>query len=90
MMYVEQDQEIIIEQDEQDTSSWGYILYSVLVIAWVTAGIFAFVMSLLCFGSSGSDVQKIFGFLLAVFTGPIYFILFYANKSYRRAYKIKK
>lgn len=65
------------------SSSMGVTLL-VFMLIWVIAGIIAFVYSLVCFGRSGSTVEKILGLLLAIFFGPLYFIFLGFNKSYCR------
>mgnify|MGYP004310147633 CR=1 FL=1 len=55
-----------------------------LAMLWVLLGLVAFYRSLRCFGKSGSSVDKIFGFLLAVVMGPVYFIFSHENKNYCR------
>ncbi len=54
----------------------------VLSAVWGLFGLFAFIMSLICLGRSGSMGEKIFGVLLAMFMGPFYFIYFYASGTY--------
>ncbi len=54
------------------------------VIAWVVGGIAAIIMSLVCFGFSGTSTEKILGLLLAFFLGPLYFIFYAVNKNYCR------
>lgn len=56
----------------------------ILILLWIIAGIAAFVMSLVCFGSSGSTIQHLIGLLLAIFTGPFYWIYYAVAKSYCR------
>ena len=51
---------------------------------WALAGFAALVMSLVCFGLSGSIMEKIVGLLLAFFLGPFYFIFYGFNKGYCR------
>ena len=45
-------------------------------------GIAAFFRSLRCFGKSGSSADKIFGFLLAIVMGPVYWVFHNDNKNY--------
>jgi len=49
---------------------------------WVLFGIAGFVMSFVCFGYSGTLLEKLFGIILAVFLGPIYWVYYYASSSY--------
>lgn len=72
---------IVIEEEEKG-SVWSGALIAFLAILWVLAGIAAFVVSLMCFGRSGSDTSKIFGFILAVFFGPFYWIYFAVSSKY--------
>lgn len=53
-----------------------------LGFVWATFGIVAFVFSLICFGYSGTILEKIVGVLLAIFAGPFYFIYYFASASY--------
>lgn len=53
-----------------------------LIVVWGVVGIAAFIMSLVCFGYSGSTTQKLVGLLLAVFFGPFYFIYYGVSKTY--------
>lgn len=76
------------------TSSGGMntaiIITSIFVFLWFFVGIAAFIMSLLCFGKSGSTAQHVVGFLLALFFGPFYWIYYFAAASYCRGKKGKK
>lgn len=66
--------------DKQNT----IVKFSLLTLSaiWGMFGFFAFIMSLVCWGRSGSTGEKIFGVLLAMFMGPFYFIYFYASGTY--------
>lgn len=55
-----------------------------LLIGWAVGGIAAIIMSLVCFGYSGSTIEKILGIALAFFLGPLYFIFYAVNKNYCR------
>lgn len=63
----------------------------IFLIVWIIIGIIAFIVSLFCFGFSGSMTEKIIGLLLAIFFGPFYFIYFYLNKNYcgKQIYNVK-
>jgi hypothetical protein len=60
----------------------GFLVMFILV--WVVGGIAAIIMSLVCFGFSGSTTEKVIGLLLAFFLGPLYFIFYAVSKSYCR------
>lgn len=75
---------ILVEEEEPPRSAWSTALVAFFALLWIFAGIAAFVVSLMCFGRTGSDTSKIFGFLLAVFFGPFYWIYFAVSKKYCR------
>jgi hypothetical protein len=60
------------------------IVALVLVTVWVLAGISAFVYSLYCFTKSGTTAEKILGLILAMISGPFYFIYVAMYKAYCR------
>ena len=63
----------------------GLSLFLVIILLmWILFGIIAFIMSLVCFGRSGTLLEKIIGLLLAIFFGPLYFIFYIFNPSYCR------
>lgn len=68
--------------EDKERSKFSTGAFLAITLAWVALGIAAFVMSLLCFGKSGSMTKKIFGFLLAVFFGPFYWVYFLVTKKY--------
>ncbi len=70
-----------IEHMENSGKKMGYSLLVFLVV-WIILGIIAFIMSIACFGFSGSMAEKVIGLLLACFFGPFYWLYFYFNKSY--------
>ncbi len=56
----------------------------IVLLVWVVGGIAALIMSITCFGFSGSLGEKAIGLGLAFFLGPLYFIFYGVNKSYCR------
>lgn len=56
----------------------------IIALIWIIAGIAAFIMSLICFGKSGTTTDHVLGLVLAILFGPIYFLFFIFNKSYCR------
>ena len=75
-------------QETQETTIIQKILGSfalLFIVAWVVGGIAALVMSLVCFGFSGTMTEKIVGLALAFFLGPLYFIFYAFNKDYCRS-----
>ena len=74
----------VVATEEPKPTLWDSFVFLVMLI-WVVAGIVAFVMSILCFGKSGTIAQQVVGLLLAVFFGPFYWLYFVAVKSYCNA-----
>ncbi len=60
----------------------GYAVF--LIYAWIILGFIAFVLSLVCFSRSGSILEKILGFFLAIFFGPFYFLFYLFDTGYCR------
>lgn len=56
----------------------------IFLLFWGLFGFIAFIMSIVCFGRSGSIEEKIIGLLLAIFLGPFYFLFYGFNKGYCR------
>lgn len=71
-----------LTEPKQEGLKSAVIMTSVFVILWVFVGLAAFIMSLVCFGRSGSTVQHIIGLLLSIFFGPFYWIYYFAASSY--------
>ena len=72
-------------QQTQEFSEEGKTTVQVIAIfifAWIILGLIALVWSIYCFGKSGSIFQKIIGMLLAMFTGPLFFILYKYSPTY--------
>jgi len=63
-----------------DAPTWA----GIFAFAWVLFGFIGFVFSLVCFGYSGSIVEKIFGFFLALIFGPFYFVYYFSDGAYCR------
>lgn len=61
------------------------IVVLVLAMVWALFGFIAFVFSLICFGYSGSILEKVLGLVLAFLFGPFYFIYYFASGSYCKA-----
>lgn len=54
------------------------------VTLWLASAFLGFVMSLFCFGFSGSFAEKVLGLLLALLLGPFYFIYYFSDGEYCR------
>lgn len=71
-----------IKEDEQAyTSAWAWFVL-VFLLFWIISGIAAFFMSILCFAYSGTVLEKIGGFAIAILFGPFYWIYYAFVKSY--------
>jgi len=71
------------EQENNPLLKSVIVLY-IFILVWGLIGLIAFIMSLICFGRSGTLIEKIIGLLLAIFFGPLYFIFYIFNKNYCR------
>ena len=60
----------------------GFLLFILILLVFLS--IMAMIWSLICFGKSGTMVEKIVGVVIAFFVGPFYFIYYLANKEYCR------
>ena len=75
------------EKEEQqkeaakEVAQFGLVA-GLFALAWVLAGLAAFVMSIVCFGRSGSTSQHILGLLLAALFGPFYWIFYGVSPDY--------
>lgn len=61
----------------------GFAFLAILFL-WIIIGFIAFITSIVCFGKSGSTLEKIMGLLLAIFFGPFYFLFYAFNGNYCR------
>jgi len=81
-MATEQPQINVYTNDKENNKSSLKIVITIIVIFWVILGITGFIMSIVCFGRSGTSSQHIIGLLLAIFFGPIYWIFYLAVPDY--------
>jgi heme/copper-type cytochrome/quinol oxidase subunit 4 len=77
-----------LQQHEEKMPKWAYVFIWFASFLWVVAGVAAFIVSLMCFGGSGTLGQHVVGFLLAVFFGPFYWIYYMVSQTYCRKLKI--
>ena len=70
------------QYEEQEKKSPGKIIIMILVAVWVILGIAGIIMSIVCFGRSGSTSQHVVGLLLAILFGPIYWIFYFVVPDY--------
>jgi hypothetical protein len=67
---------------EKDKKSSLKIVITIIIFIWAILGIAGFIMSLVCFGRSGTSAQHIIGLLIALFLGPFYWIFYFAVPDY--------
>ena len=70
------------EEKNATEKASGIAVFWIIVGVWVILGFIAFVLSLTCFGKSGTLADKIVGLLLALLFGPFYFIYYFVMKDY--------
>jgi small neutral amino acid transporter SnatA (MarC family) len=75
--------QVVFEEQIEEKIYTGFgITFLVLAIIWILIGFAAFITSLVCFGRTGTVLEKIIGLLLAIFFGPFYFIFFFFAGGY--------
>ena len=60
----------------------GGIILIIFLIIFIIVSLYCVIKSLMCFGKSGSTAEKIFGVLIAFFTGPFYLLYLNFNTGY--------
>ncbi len=73
---MEYEQDKITEKDSAVAVVW------IIVGIWFLLGFIAFILSLTCFGKTGTLGEKFVGLLIALITGPFYFIYYAVMKDY--------
>lgn len=58
------------------------VLVLIFLGIFIIISIYCLVKSIMCFGKSGSTLEKIFGVIIAFFTGPFYLLYLNFNKGY--------
>jgi hypothetical protein len=57
-------------------------VFGLFMFVWIVLGLAAFVWSLYCFGKSGTIFQKCLGLVMAIFFGPLFFLLYKFSPTY--------
>jgi hypothetical protein len=57
-------------------------IFGLFIFVWTVMGLIAFVWSIYCFGKKGTIFQKIFGILMAMFLGPLFFFYYRYSPTY--------
>ena len=73
---------VYTNDQEKDNKSSLKIVISIIIAIWVILGITGFIMSIVCFGRSGTTTQHVVGLLLSIFFGPIYWIFYLVVPDY--------
>ena len=73
---------MMFNQEDPKPSKTKLMIILVALIAWTLAGIGAFIMSILCFGKSGTTAQQAIGLALSFLFGPFYWIYYFAVRNY--------
>jgi hypothetical protein len=63
----------------ESIASTALVIFSLL---WALFGFIAFVYSLFCLGRSGTFFEKVLGFVIALFTGPLFFVYLNYSQTY--------
>lgn len=66
------------------SSTGGFVVTIVLIflLLWIIFGVIAMILSLVCFGSSGTILEKVLGLIIAWLFGPFFFIYYSVNGTY--------
>lgn len=75
-----------MEEDKDIEKVGGFLV--AFVVVWLLAGFAAFMMSLVCFAYSGTFLEKLGGFAIAMMFGPFYWIYFTFVANYCKRQKI--
>ena len=70
------------QYEEEEKKSSGKIIILVIIAIWVILGIAGFIMSIVCFGRTGSTSQHVIGLLLAIFFGPFFWLFYFFVPDY--------
>lgn len=68
--------------DKKDNESATVQIFGIFMFVWITLGLSALVWSIYCFGKTGSMLQKFIGLLMAVFFGPLFFLMYKFSPTY--------
>ena len=84
MSYQNRHSKIINSKELDNQTKTAGFAFLIIMFLWIIVGFAAFVSSIVCFGRSGTMVEKIIGLLLAIFFGPFYFLFYGFNQGYCR------
>jgi hypothetical protein len=75
------EREVKREEEAKEVAKIG-VTAAIIFVIWSLIGLAAFVMSIVCFGRSGTTGQHVVGLLLAMFFGPFYWIFYGVSPDY--------
>jgi ABC-type Na+ efflux pump permease subunit len=68
--------------NKKDDETATVQIFGIFMFIWITLGLSALVWSIYCFGKTGSMLQKFIGLLMAVFFGPLFFLMYKFSPTY--------
>jgi uncharacterized membrane protein len=76
----------IPEPDEKSSPQQGVrgiaVTLIVLFASWSLVGFIAFITSVVCIFKNSTIIENVFGLLLSILLGPLYFFYFFLSASY--------
>ena len=87
-MFIQQPYEVSSPQTPQEISSpqrhvVGIAMTLIVLFAvWSLVGFIAFITSVVCIFKNSTVLENVFGLLLSIFLGPLYFFYFFLSASY--------
>ncbi len=70
------------EKKQQTDENTTIQIFGLFMFVWIVIGLSAFVWSIYCFGKTGTMFQKVLGFAMAMFFGPMFFVLYKFSPTY--------
>ena len=70
------------EKKQQTNENTTIQIFGLFMFVWIVLGLSAFVWSIFCFGKTGTMFQKVLGFVMAMFFGPMFFVLYKFSPTY--------
>lgn len=67
-----------------NTFLWMIVTLLILALTWFALGAAAWVTAIMCFQRSGTFVDHLLGFLVAILTGPLFWIFYFVRSGYCR------
>jgi hypothetical protein len=71
-----------MSEDKTNDEKVTVQILGLFMFVWIVVGLSAFAWSIYCFGKTGTMLQKLIGLVMAVFFGPLFFILYKFSPTY--------